>query len=602
MPNTISSKMFVIGLIIAIVAATVASTAVTMQFSVGPTGLTGEKGDTGATGPQGPIGETGATGPQGETGATGATGASGATGATGATGSQGSQGIQGVSGSQGPYTPDYDSGWVNITDLNGQYYTLTHNLGNVSNVIVDVTGKSTASGSAHNQYLGLSKSSSAGFETTLGGVNSNTYGYYIIQTSNGGYAVVGETYRIINDTQTGNDSLYLAVTDAFGNLLWSHNFGEDANCSGAALVQTDDGGFVAAGCTQAFYNGLDSQAYIVRTDANGSLVWSKTFGVENQDFLLQSVVKCSDGGFACVGYVILDTNDTATYDIYLLKVDANGNMLWNRIYGGNNDDFGNEIIPTVDGGFALICTTYAVGDGNATIQLIKTDAAGNALWNKTYTGTIGDQVNLVTGTYGHSIVQTSDGGYAIGAVDNQILINGTQWYDKAYIIKTDALGNTQWAKSLLGDNTTGYNLLKIVQKGDDGFVFSGYTSCSVTTWSPTDNRSYTSVNGKMFLAKTDSAGNLLWNQTFGTATCTLNNTEYAKSYYGYSMVPAHDGGYVMVGIVATDTTAQLQIIKTAATTEVGLAWSDLTSNTITVHRGSDDPYWNFVRVRIWVIK
>jgi hypothetical protein len=179
-----------------------------------------------------------------------------------------------------------------------------------------------------------------------------------------------------------------------------------------------------------------------------------------------------DGGFAffdtCAHLVLT----LSLYDAYLVKLDANGNMLWNKTYDGGNNDFGNEIIQTSDGGFALICTTYSVGDGNATVQLIKTDAAGNAQWNKTYTGTVGDEVSLFTGAYGHAIAQTSDGGYIIGANDNQIALNGYYVYDKVYLIKTDSSGNVQWAKSMLGANITGYNGLKIVQARDGGFVFS----------------------------------------------------------------------------------------------------------------------------------
>jgi hypothetical protein len=608
--GTVSNKTFVIGLIIAILAATAAS-AVVAQFSVNPQLVTGDKGDTGATGPQGPQGElgptgaTGATGPQGPTGSTGAvgsTGATGATGATGTTGPQGIQGTQGVPGPQGPYTPDYDSAWVGLSSKAGQNLTLLHNLGNVSNVIVDITGRTTADGSTHNQYLGLSKLTNPSFETTFGNLNSNTYGYAIIQTTNGGYAVAGGTYQVISDTQLGNASLLLAVTDHFGNVLWSRSFGENQNCSAMSIVQTSDGGFVVSGRTQVFANGIASDAFLIRTDGNGNLVWTKTFGLPQHDYILQSVIKCSDGGFAFFGYVCAFGVDPQLYDAYLVKLDANGKMLWNKTYDGGNNDFGNEIIQTSDGGFALICTTYSVGDGNATVQLIKTDATGNAQWNKTYTGTVGDEVNLFTGAYGHAIAQTSDGGYIIGANNNQIALNGYYVYDKAYLIKTDASGNAQWAKSMLGDNNTGYDVLKIVQARDGGFVFSGYLGTSITTWSSVDNQSYTSLNSKMFLAKTDSTGNLLWTQTFGNAIVNINNTEYAKSFYGFSMTPTQDGGYAMVGAVATDTISQLEIIKTASTQEVGLAWSDLTSSAITVYRGADDPYWNYVRVRIWVIK
>ncbi|MCW4018544.1 MAG: collagen-like protein [Candidatus Bathyarchaeota archaeon] len=113
------------------------STTVSMQFAVGPQGPKGDLGATeatGATGPQGPQSEVGLTGP---------------------------------AGSQGPYTPDYDSGWVNITDQNGQYYTLAHDLNTTADVIVDVSRKTTVDSSAYDRYLGLSRVYDRGFNITF---------------------------------------------------------------------------------------------------------------------------------------------------------------------------------------------------------------------------------------------------------------------------------------------------------------------------------------------------------------------------------------------------------------------------------------------------
>jgi hypothetical protein len=174
MPKPALTKgIFVVGLIVAILVSTAISAGFLTQTGTqglkGDTGPPGEQGPQGETGPRGAAGETGATGAQGATGATGsagppgpqgaagATGVAGPTGATGATGLQGPQGPigpQGLQGPAGPYLPDYDSGWVDISDKTGQYFNVTHNL-NTAEITVYITGKSSASGGAHQIYFGL---------------------------------------------------------------------------------------------------------------------------------------------------------------------------------------------------------------------------------------------------------------------------------------------------------------------------------------------------------------------------------------------------------------------------------------------------------------
>jgi len=154
------------------------------QGPAGPQGSQGIQGDTGPAGPQGATGPQGPTGPTGATGATGSTGPAGPTGQPGATGPQGPMGPMGIPGPQGPYTPDYDSGWVNITDKAGQYFNVTHSL-NSTELIVDITGKVSANGGAHQRYLGLSGelglawTDSTANTTTLYRGASDTYWNYV---------------------------------------------------------------------------------------------------------------------------------------------------------------------------------------------------------------------------------------------------------------------------------------------------------------------------------------------------------------------------------------------------------------------------------------
>ena len=327
------------------------------------------------------------------------------------------------------------------------------------------------------------------------------------------------------------------------------------------------------------------------------MIWAKTYtGIS--DIYASSVVQSRDGAFMVLANAnaVNGTSGELECNMYLVKVDANGNMLWNKTYGGKDDDYANCIIQTSDGGYTLAGTTYSVTDGNATAILIKTDANGNALWNKTYPGVVGNQQDVFTGTYAHSVVQTSDGGYAIGAISNQILVGTTGYYDLAFIIKTDATGTVQWNETYLGDNLHGYNVNQIVQTLDGGYAIGGTMLAMIAN----------EEVAKMFIVKTDASGNLLWNQTsFGEETYMDGGVEYLRSYEAFAIIQTRDGGYALAGSTYTSRTfldVQLRVFKTAVNGEVGLAWTNLTTNTITMYRGESDPYWNYVRVRIWVIK
>jgi len=174
------------------------------------TGAVGATGATGATGAAGSTGLSGATGPAGPTGTTGATGSTGATGGTGPTGATGTTGATGATGAQGPYLPDYDSGWIDITSKQGQPITVNHNL-NYANILVDITGRASNGGSIHQKYLGLT-GYLPGWSKPFGGTSSD-FGYSVVQSSDGGYAIAGLTFSF----GAGSYDVYLVKTDVYGD-------------------------------------------------------------------------------------------------------------------------------------------------------------------------------------------------------------------------------------------------------------------------------------------------------------------------------------------------------------------------------------------------
>ena len=536
-----TTSKFVVAIIIAILASSAISIGVTTMLTTGPQG------------PEGPQGELGPQGLQGETGAAGSTGS---TGSTGATGVKGPQGSQGPPGPQGPYLPDYDSGWVDITDKAGEYFTLTHGL-NSTDVLVAIDGKTAVDGEAHQQHFGLT-GYTLGFKETYGGANGD-YGHSVVKTSDGGYAIAGYTYSF----GAGLADVWLIKTDAVGNELWNQTYGDIMDDAGFSIVETSDGGYAIAGITSSFGAG-NWDVWLIKTDAGGIMQWNQTYGGAGSDYGW-SVVGTIDGGYAIAGYT--SSYGAGGNDVWLVKTDSSGVMQWNQTYGGAGNDQSYSIVQTIDGGYAVTGYTYSYGSGNSDVWLVKTDSSGVMQWNQTYGGADHE--------WGYSLLQISDGGYAI--------VGSTESYGAGsfdfWLIKTDAGGIMQWSKTYGGTGwDEGYSA---VETGDGGYVIVGYTA------------SFGAGSYDVWLVKTDSSGNARWSQTYG-------GTGYDT---GRSLLQTGDGGYVIVGYTASFGAGSYDVwlVKTDVEGESGLAWTDSTAETITLYRGATDTYWNYIRIRIWKV-
>jgi hypothetical protein len=169
-----------------------------------------------------------------------------------------------------------------------------------------------------------------------------------------------------------------------------------------ALIQTSDGGYAIAGLTQSFGAG-DWDVYVVKLDTHGNLQWTKTIGGKKEDGGL-SLIQTSDGGYAIAGYTF--SFGAGEADVYVVKLDANGNLQWTKTIGRPGNEIGFSLIQTSDGGYVIAGSTESFGVGGADVYIVKLDANGNLQWTKTIGGKGWDA--------GFSLIQTSDGGYAIG--------------------------------------------------------------------------------------------------------------------------------------------------------------------------------------------
>jgi hypothetical protein len=290
---------------------------------------------------------------------------------------------------------------------------------------------------------------------TYGGTNYD-YGRSVQQTTDGGYIIAGTTFSF----GAGQYDVYLIKTDAEGDTLWTRTYGGTGLDYGRSVQQTSDGGYIVAGDKES--DGPERiEVYLIKTNASGDTLWTRTCGGTNTDGGY-SVQQTSDGGYIIAGRA--ESFGAGNGDVYLIKTNASGDTLWTRTCGGTEYDLGYSVQQTTDGGYIITGYTYSFGAGQYDVYLIKIDASGDTLWTRTYGGSGGD--------IGYSVQQTTDGGYIITGYTYSF---GAGAPDSAnvYLIKTSASGDTLWTRTCGGTNTDGG--YSVQQTADGAYIVAGQT-------------------------------------------------------------------------------------------------------------------------------
>jgi hypothetical protein len=329
----------------------------------------------------------------------------------------------------------------------------------------------------------------------------------LIATSDGGYAIAGQTESF----GAGDADFWLVKTDSAGNVEWNRTYGGTEGDFAHDLVETSDGGYALVGSTSSF--GLHSAVFLVKTDEAGYMEWNKTYdeGADIQGG--ESLVATPDGGYMLAGYM-RKTFDDDTYDFWLIKTDASGNMEWNKTYGGTKKDVARSLVATSDGGYAIAGDTKSFGR-YIDFWLIKTDSSGNVEWNRTYGGTDTEHVR--------SLIVTSDGGFAL-AGDTHSFDAG---YGDFWLVKTDSSGNMEW-NQIYGTKDI-ENAHSLAETLDGGYVIVGET------------RIFSMRGSDCWLVKTDELGNMEWNQIY------RETSGEKEGCIGSSVVATPDGGFAVAG-------------------------------------------------------
>jgi len=345
-------------------------------------------------------------------------------------------------------------------------------------------------------------------------------GWYLEHTTVGGYIIAGES----SFHASGNTGGLLIKTDAEGIKIWDKIYGDPSPSTESiiSVCQTSDGGYISAGYIMPH----DYQyTWLIKTDAYGNEIWNKSYQFVEFS-VANSVVETFDEGFLVAGEIYYYYPNNNSYAL-LLKVDKDGNEVWNKTYGGYLQNEFRKIKTTADGGFIVAGLKHNESLNDSYPWLLKLDKYGEEQWNKTYI--VNKDIQSV-----FDVLQTHDGGYAmIGyKVDFfHIWLNG-------WMIKTDKDGNKEWIRDY--QKIFVYNTpYSFYQTSDGGYILTGETL----------NLLKYKITGKfkidLWLAKTNEMGRIKWSRSFNKENTNTNIT-FIDSF-GTSILQIDDGGYVVLG-------------------------------------------------------
>jgi uncharacterized delta-60 repeat protein len=266
---------------------------------------------------------------------------------------------------------------------------------------------------------------------TFGGSSADGF-QAMQQTSDGGFVLAGYTFSFGHSYANG----YLVRTDAAGNLIWSNVYGGAGWEYLLAVAETADGGFVAAGYTTSTgAGGMDM--YLLRVDAQGNLLWERTFGGAGID-VAQGVAVDSQGNLVLAGYT--NSSGAGENDVFIVKTDAEGNALWTQVHGGEESDAAMDVLVDSQGNYLVAGASGSFEAENRDVYVLKLSAEGNIFWEELY-GHHGDYLSY---EWGNDIIETSDGGYLVAGSSNAALGGSTGELMNMYLVRIDAQGNLLW--------------------------------------------------------------------------------------------------------------------------------------------------------------
>ncbi len=388
---------------------------------------------------------------------------------------------------------------------------------------------------------------------TFGGSGEET-AQAIISTTDGGYAVLGFTNSTDGDVQNKTNPVndyWLLKFDAQGGLQWNKTYGGSKDDRGQSLAQTIDGGYALTGYAMSddgdgsLNNGFHDN-WVLKVDGQGELVWEKSFGFSGHDHSYD-IITTEDQGFFFTGFLDItsaradgntEKNGSLTRhgvgEFWGTKIDENGELQWRGYFGGTNNDRSHAVVQAEDGGFVMAGFTESEdfdisnAQGSYDFWIVKVDGNGNLLWERSFGGS-GIEIS-------YDIAKTLDGSYVI--TGNTFSADGdvskSNGESDFWLVKVNDTGSIVWEQTYGG---SGFDAAQaVIASKDEGYFVVGNSKSSDKD---------TNVNygeNDIWIIKTDEAGNLVWQKSFGGSGLD----------FAFDIVENSDGSIILVGETSSD--------------------------------------------------
>ncbi len=358
---------------------------------------------------------------------------------------------------------------------------------------------------------------------------------YAIAESPDGYLVAGKTESFGG----GNSDLWVINTDKVGNVIWEKSIGgtyyewvEDA-------IYVPNEGYIILAITVSFGAGKND-FWLLKMNEDGDILWQKTYGGPEVEQPAK-VIATDDGGYAVVG-TTNSFSDDGNDDMWLIKLDNLGDVEWQKTYGGIDTENAYSLDETSDGGYVIGGDTFSFGAGSFDYMIVKLNETGNVEWAKTYGGDNGDTAYDLSASY----------------TGEYILAGKTQSFEStsldSWVCKLRSDGNIEWSKVYGGDSG---DMIYSVVNEIDSFIIAGYSYSFSTNYSDS------------WVVKLNGDGNILWQKIYSTP-------DYDSIY---EIIPTLDGGYISTGYLEVDKEgAKVNDFLVIKTDEMGLSNSMIEQN------------------------
>ena len=435
----------------------------------------------------------------------------------------------------------------------------------------------------------------------LGG-SKNDVANSIKQTNDGGYIIVGETQSPEWDSlyNGGSSDAYVLKLDMSGNVKWKHTFGGTGWEAFNSVCQTSDNGYIVAGFTASSDGDVTNNhdgfvdAWVIKLDTDGKMLWQKCYGGSNSEYA-NSIIQANDGGYVFVGSSDTDNNGDVSdhhgneehMDFWVVKLNGNGVLEWEKSLGGKDDEVGYDIQKTTDGGYIAVGYSesneddVSVNKGFYDYWVVKLNSIGSIQWQNTFGGSNMEQA--------YSVQQTNDGGYIVAgdsySNDSDVTDSHGGFYSDVWIVKLNAGGNKQWGKSYGG--TSEDDSPCIIKSNDGGYI--------IISNSISDDGDVSGIHGTkkdIWMIKLNDLGFIDWQECIGST-----GTETFKW-----ATQTSEGGYIIAGSSDSNDSifpgnhglSDAWIVKLSST--VGMKQNDeLTTTTIKI---CPNPFFNSSNIEL----